>query len=73
MVPWVKNLTGVAGVPVEVWVQSLAWCSGLKDLALCHQRSQLQLGFHPWPGKFHRPWVWPLKNNNKVIITLELV
>ena len=34
MVQWVKNLTAVARVAVEVWVQSLTQCSGLKDLAL---------------------------------------
>ena len=33
MVQWVKNLTVVSWVAAEVWVQSLAWCSGLKALA----------------------------------------
>ena len=31
---WVKNLTSVPRVTVEVWVGSLAQCGGLKDLAL---------------------------------------
>ena len=31
---WVKNLTSVPQVTVEVWVGSLAQCGGLKDLAL---------------------------------------
>ena len=33
VVQWVKNLTTVVQVAAEVWVQSLAWCSGLKDPA----------------------------------------
>ena len=28
MAQWVKNLTTVVQVTVEVWVQSLAWCNG---------------------------------------------
>ena len=31
---WVKNLTTVAQVTAEGWIQSLDWCSGLKDLVL---------------------------------------
>ena len=34
MAQWVKNPTVVAQVAAEVGVQSLAWCSGLKDLVL---------------------------------------
>ena len=30
---WVQNPTAAAGVTVEALVQSLAWCSGLKDPA----------------------------------------
>ena len=30
MLQWVKNLTAVAQVAMEVWVQSLARCNGLK-------------------------------------------
>ena len=43
MAQWVKNLTAAARVPVEAQVRSLAWCSGLKDVAL----PQLQFGFNP--------------------------
>ena len=32
MAQWVKNLTAVARVAVELWVRSPAWCSQLKDL-----------------------------------------
>ena len=32
VVGWVKNPTSEAWVTVEVWVLSLAWYSGLKDL-----------------------------------------
>ena len=46
MVQWVEELTTEAQVAAEARVQSLAWCSGLKDLAL-------QVGFDPWPGNFH--------------------
>ena len=57
MVQWVKNLTAAAQVIAEAWVQSLAQCSGLKDLTLLQlqRRSQLWLGFNPWPGNFHTP------------------
>ena len=49
----VKNPTAAAWVAVELWVISLALCSGLKDLALAW------LGFSPWLGNFHMLWVWP--------------
>ena len=55
---WVKNVTAVAQVAVEMSVASLAWLSGLKDLALMwlHKGSQLHLGFSPWPRTsiYHR-------------------
>ena len=34
MAEWVKNLTAVTWVIAEVWVQPLAWYSGLKDPVL---------------------------------------
>jgi len=43
VVQWVKNLTPAALVAVEVWVQSPARWSGLKDPGL-----QLQLRFSPY-------------------------
>ena len=46
MAQWVKNPTVVVWITVEVWVQSLAWCSKLKDLVLL----QLWLRFNPWPS-----------------------
>ena len=57
MAQWVRNLTAEAQVTVELWVQSLAWCSGLKDPALPRlwYRSQLWLRFSPWHGNFHMP------------------
>ena len=56
-----KNLTAAARVTAEVWVQSLARHSGLKDLALPQlwHRSQLRLGFNPWARNFHMSGVWP--------------
>ena len=38
---------------LQVWVASLAWCYGLKDLALLQLwcRLQLWLRFNPWPGE----------------------
>ena len=54
MAKWVKNLTSVARVMVEVQVQSLALISELKEPSL----SQLQLRFNSWPGNFHMLWVW---------------
>ena len=57
MVQWVKNLTAVDWLSTEVWVLSLAQCSGFKDPALLQlwQKSQLWLGFNPWPGYLHMP------------------
>ena len=67
MVQWVKNLTVVAWVAMEVWVGSPAWGDELKDLALPHlwHRLQLWLGFSPWPRNFHMPGMWPLKQTDK--------
>ena len=42
-VPWVKNTTAVAQVAAEGQVQSLAWCSALKDLVLWQLQHSLQL------------------------------
>ena len=61
VVQWIKNLTAVAQVAVEAWVQSLAWHSGLKEPAL----QQLWLGFKPWLRNFHMPWVQPFKEKKK--------
>ena len=63
MAQWVKKPTAVAHVIVEVWVQSLAQGSGLKDLALLH----LQLRFSPWPRNFHMLQVQPLKKKKPEI------
>ena len=38
---WVKNLTAVARVDVEEQVQSPAWGSGLKNLALPQRQSEI--------------------------------
>ena len=55
MVQWIKNTTVVASVAVDICVQSLAQCSGLKDPALLHlwHMSQLWPRFSFWPGNFH--------------------
>ena len=51
MAQWIKNLTAVAQVTEEAQVQSLAWCSRLKDLALSQllRRFKLKLRFTPLP------------------------
>ena len=56
---WLKRLTAAAQDAVEVWVQSLAQCNGLKDPVLPQLwcRLQLQLGFGPRPRTFHMLWV----------------
>ena len=43
MAQWVKYPGAVAQVVVEVWVRSVAWCSGLKNLVLPHLQLRLQL------------------------------
>ena len=50
VVHWVKNLTAVTWVTVEVWDPSLAWYNGLQDPVLLQLqlRSQLWLRFNPW-------------------------
>ena len=70
MVQWVKNLTTVVPVAAGVRVQSLGWCSGLKDLVLPQLwfRLQLRLRFDPWPRNFHMQRVQPLK---KLIIIIK--
>ena len=47
---WVKNLTAAAQVTAEVWVQSLAQCNGLKDLALSELQYRSQLGSDSVPS-----------------------
>ena len=61
MMQWVKSLTAVAQVALEVWAQSPALHSGLKDLVLLQLQysSQLQLGFNLWPRNFHMLQVRP--------------
>ena len=63
MAQWVKNLTSVSQVAAEVEAQDqpLAQHCALRDLELpqLQCRSQLWLGFSPWPGNLHMPWVWP--------------
>ena len=58
---WVRNPTAVAQVTAEARVQSLAWCSGLKDGALPQLQCSLQLwlGFNPWSRNFHMLQVRP--------------
>ena len=65
VVQWVKNTTAAAWVTA-----SLAWLSGLKDLALLllHLGWQLQLEFNPWPGIVHMLWVQPLKKLKKLYL-----
>ena len=43
VVQWVKNPTTVAQFSAEAWAQSLAQCSGLKDLVLLHLWCRLQM------------------------------
>ena len=44
----------------------------VKDLALLQlqHRSQLWLGFDPWPGNFHIPQVWLKKRKKKTLLLL---
>ena len=60
MVQWVKNLTAAAWVAAVMPVPSPAQHTGLKDLALLElwRKSQLQVGFNPWPRNF-MPQVQP--------------
>ena len=53
------------GLPWRCGFGPQPWHCRLKDLVL----PQLRLGFDPWPGKFHMPWVWPLKKKKKKVGT----
>ena len=61
MAQWVKNQTLVDQVAAETCVGSLARSSELKDPVLpqLQLKSQLWVGFNPWPGNFCMTWVWP--------------
>ena len=48
MAPWVKNLTAAVWVTVEVQVQCLAQCSGLKDPALLQLWHRSKAGELPY-------------------------
>ena len=58
---WVKDPSAVVQVAVEMRVESLAWCSGLMDLALLQLLLTLQLwlGFSLWSGNFRMLQVQP--------------
>ena len=47
------------GVPTEAW-----W---IKDPVLLQlwYRLQMWLRFHPWPGNFHMPCLWPKKKKKR--------
>ena len=45
MAQWVKNLTAAIWVAAEAQVQSLAPCSGLKDLTLLQLQDATQIQF----------------------------
>ena len=66
---WVKNLTAVLGCR-----SILGWHNGLKNLVLLQlrHRSQLGLGFNPWPRNFHTPWGWQKKKKKKSIIQMNV-
>ena len=50
MTQWVNNLTAVAQFSAEVQVQSLAWCSELKDPELLWLHHTCGLDSIPGPG-----------------------
>ena len=61
----------------RVRVQCLARCNWLKDPALLQleHRSQLQLGFDPWPRNFLMPWAQQqnkIKQNKKQVKNLTM-
>lgn len=62
--PWVKNLTTVAKVTVEVWVRYATRCSGLKDLV----RPQLQLEFDALAWEFPYAVRAAIAKEKKIII-----
>jgi len=64
VVQWVKNLTAVVQVTMEVQGGSPAWCNGLKNPGLLQlqHRLQLRLRFNPRAQELHMLWVWRLKN-----------
>ena len=68
MAEWVKNQTAAAQVTAEVWVPSLAWHSGLKDLALPLLQLGCSYGLDSVPGletSICRGCSHKIKNRNK--------
>ena len=67
MVQWVKNLTAVVWVTLELWVPSLAQHSGLKDLALLEplRKSAAVAGIQSLAQELLYAWMWPLKKKRK--------
>lgn len=60
MAQWIKTLTAGVWVAAGVQVPFLASRRGLKDIALLQpwRRSQLCVGFDPWPRNDPMPGVW---------------
>ena len=72
--PWVKNLVAAAPV-VEARVQSLAWCSELKDLTNAAATSVTAVTqIQSLAQELNIPWVQPLKKKKKKVeSTLEFL
>ena len=63
--PWVKNLVAAAPV-VEARVQSLAWCSELKDLTNAAATSVTAVTqIQSLAQELNIPWVQPLKKKKE--------
>ena len=75
MVQWVKNPTTATWVTAEVEVWSLAWHRELRDLALLQlwHRSELWLGFNPWPRTFHMSQAQPFKRNSQIVPVYKMI
>ena len=69
MAQWVNDPT----VSVEMPVWSPVQHSGWKDTVLLQlwHRSQLWLGFSPWPGNFHMPLGQLKKKKNQVLLEIS--
>lgn len=73
-VPTVMQQVHDPVVSAEAPIRSLAPCSAVgsgSKLTQLWRSSQIWLGFRPWPGNFHKPWVWQKKEKKKKEIKRE--
>ena len=73
MAHWVKNLTAVAGVTVEVLSLIPSPVQGVKESGVAAPAARVAIATRfgsYWPGNFHTLRVQPLKNKRGVLVAV---